>query len=147
MTQWLDQQFRVNPTDLDEQGQIRPGVYLDWLSQTAQSHLAVNGLDRGRLQELGHLLQLSQYHAQYRLMPVQGDQLVLRTWLGELSPYESTRYCVIYRPHDGAIIMQATSRWRCIELATGRSKRLSPTFLQACTPLDEHLDPLDFSTL
>ena len=37
------------------------------------------------------------------------------------------------------------TQWACVEIATGRPKRMSPTFTQAYQPLAADVNPLDFS--
>ena len=41
--------------------------------------------------------------------------------------------------------IQANTSRACIEIASGRPKRMSPTFTQAYKPLDSSINPLDFT--
>ena len=46
---------------------------------------------------------------------------------------------------DQAILFVGNTKWACIEIASGRPKRMSPTFTQAYKPLDSSINPLDFT--
>ena len=55
------------------------------------------------------------------------------------------RQYAFYRPADQAVLFMGQTKWACVEIATGRPKRISPTFSQAYQPLNEQINPLDFS--
>ena len=50
-----------------------------------------------------------------------------------------------FRPSDQAVLFVGNTKWACIEIASGRPKRMSPTFTHAYTPLDSSINPYDFT--
>ena len=88
-----------------------------------------------------------EHHVQYRKAALEGEEIILRTWLDDLNALYSFRQYAFYRPKDQSIIFMGNTKWACIEISTGRPKRMSPSFTQAYQPISAKLDPMDFSVL
>ncbi len=88
-----------------------------------------------------------EHHVQYRKAALEGEEIILRTWLDDLNALYSFRQYAFYRPKDQSIIFMGNTKWACIEISTGRPKRMSPSFTQAYQPISSKLDPMDFSVL
>ena len=144
MSQLFDQIIEVKETDLDALGHVNNVVYVQWMQDVALAHSTALGLDLSAFLALKHAMVASEHQMKYRKACVHGETLILRTWLGELNALSSVRHYVFYRPADGEIVFQAQTRWVCVEIATGRVKRLSPTFTQAYQPLDQNINPMAF---
>ena len=86
-----------------------------------------------------------EHHVQYRKAALEGEELILRTWLSDLNALYSFRQYAFYRPQDKSLLFMGNTQWACVEIATGRPKRMSPTFTQAYQPLAADVNPLDFS--
>ena len=86
-----------------------------------------------------------EHHVQYRKAAVEGEEIILRTWLNDINALYSFRQYVFYRPKDKAVLFMGNTQWACIEIATGRPKRMSPTFTQAYQPILDTENPMDFS--
>ncbi len=86
-----------------------------------------------------------EHHVQYRKAALEGEELILRTWLSDLNALYSFRQYAFYRPQDKSLLFMGSTQWACVEIATGRPKRMSPTFTQAYQPLAADVNPLDFS--
>ena len=88
-----------------------------------------------------------EHHVQYRKAAIEGDELILRTWLDHIDALYSYRKYAFYRPKDQSVLFVGNTKWACIEIATGRPKRMSPSFIQAYQPIEKDFNPLDFSLL
>ena len=144
MSQLFEQVLEVQQADLDVLGHVNNVVYVQWMQNIALAHSTVLGLDLDAFIALKHAMVAGEHQMKYRKACVLGDQLILRTWLGELNALSSVRHYAFYRLSDGEVVFQAQTRWVCVEIATGRAKRLSPTFTQAYQPLDANINPMAF---
>ena len=86
-----------------------------------------------------------EHHVQYRKAALEGEEVILRTWLDDINALYSFRQYAFYRPKDQSILFVGNTKWACIEIETGRPKRMSPSFTQAYQPIATDLDPVDFS--
>lgn len=141
----FDLQLTIQPEHIDSLGHANNVLYVQWMQDVATAHIERLGLGLQQFQTLGHAMVAVEHRVQYRKAAQCGDVLILRTWLDDLSALYSSRQYAFWRAHDQALIFVGHTRWSCVELKTGRPKRMSPTFLQAYQPLHENIDPLDFS--
>ncbi|TXJ08040.1 MAG: acyl-CoA thioesterase [Acinetobacter sp.] len=144
MSQLFEQHIQVNAQHLDALGYVNNVVYMGWMQDVALAHTTALGLSLQDYVRLNHAMVASEHHVKYRKACFVGDELILRTWLGELTAFTSIRYYLFYRPQDQAIVFQANSVFACVELSSGKVKRLSPTFIQAYQPLDAAIEPTNF---
>ena len=86
-----------------------------------------------------------EHHVQYRKAALEGEEVILRTWLDDINALYSSRQYAFYRPKDQNILFVGNTKWACIEIATGRPKRMSPSFIHAYQPIPVDLNPMDFS--
>ena len=85
-----------------------------------------------------------EHHVQYRKAAFEGEEVILRTWLNDINALYSFRQYAFYRPKDQSILFVGNTKWACIEIATGRPKRMSPSFTHAYQPIPADLNPMDF---
>ncbi len=111
------------------------------------AHIEALGLGLKQYFELKHAMVAVEHHVQYRKAALEGEEIILRTWLDDLNALYSFRQYAFYRPKDQSIIFMGNTKWACIEISTGRPKRMSPSFTQAYQPISSELDPMDFSVL
>ena len=135
----------VQAKDIDSLCHVNNVVYMHWMQDVATAHIDALGLGLNEYLELKHAMVAVEHHVQYRKAAFQGEKIVLRTWLNDINALYSFRQYVFYRPQDQSILFMGNTKWACVEIATGRPKRMSPTFSQAYQPIPEHLNPLDFS--
>ncbi|KAA8731840.1 acyl-CoA thioesterase [Acinetobacter qingfengensis] len=144
MSQLFQRNISVEAQHIDQLGHVNNLAYMQWMQEIALAHTEHLGLGLNDYLQMKHAMVASEHHVKYRKACVLGDKLILRTWLGELSGFSSVRHYLFYRPQDDAVVFQGTTLWVCVELATGRAKRLSPTFSQTYQPLNADIDPTDF---
>ena len=74
------------------------------------------------------------------------EDIILRTWLNDINALYSFRQYAFFSATDKSLLFTGSTKWACIEIASGRPKRMSPTFIQAYQPLDTDIDPFAFTT-
>ncbi|WP_180124196.1 thioesterase family protein [Acinetobacter sp. YH12097] len=145
MSDIFDLKITVQAEHIDTLNHVNNVVYVSWMQDVATAHIEALGLGLKEYLELKHAMVAVEHHVQYRKAAVEGEEIILRTWLNDINGLYSFRQYVFYRPKDKAILFTGNTQWACIEIATGRPKRMSPTFTQAYQPIADSLNPLDFS--
>ena len=145
MSTVFDLKITVQPEHIDVLGHVNNVVYLSWMQDAATAHIEALGLGLKEYLELKHAMVAVEHHVQYRKAALQGEEIILRTWLNDINALYSFRQYAFYRPSDKAVLFMGNTQWACIEIATGRPKRMSPTFMQAYQPVSEAENPMDFS--
>ena len=145
MSTVFDLEITVQAKDIDSLGHVNNVVYMHWMQDVATAHIDALGLGLSEYLELKHAMVAVEHHVQYRKAAFEGEKIILRTWLDDINALYSFRQYVFYRPQDQSVLFMGNTKWACVEIATGRPKRMSPTFSQAYQPISEHVNPLDFS--
>ena len=145
MSTVFDLEITVQAKDIDSLGHVNNVVYMHWMQDVATAHIDALGLGLREYLELKHAMVAVEHHVQYRKAAFEGEKIILRTWLDDINALYSFRQYVFYRPQDQSVLFMGNTKWACVEIATGRPKRMSPTFSQAYQPISEHVNPLDFS--
>ena len=145
MSTVFDLEITVQAKDIDSLGHVNNVVYMHWMQDVATAHIEALGLGLNEYMELKHAMVAVEHHVQYRKAAFEGEKIILRTWLDDINALYSFRQYVFYRPQDQSVLFMGNTKWACVEIATGRPKRMSPTFSQAYQPISEQLNPLDFS--
>ena len=147
MSAIFDLNLQVQPEHIDILGHVNNVVYIQWMQDVALAHIEALGLGLTQYLELKHAMVAVEHHVQYRKAAIEGDELILRTWLDHIDALYSYRQYAFYRPKDQSILFVGNTKWACIEISTGRPKRMSPSFIQAYQPIEKDFNPLDFSLL
>ncbi|NAR94438.1 acyl-CoA thioesterase [Acinetobacter haemolyticus] len=147
MSTIFDLRISVQPEHIDVLGHVNNVIYVQWMQDVAAAHIETLGLGVAQYLELKHAMVAVEHHVQYRKTALAGDEIILRTWLDDINALYSFRQYAFYREKDQSILFLANTKWACIEIATGRPKRMSPSFIQAYQPIPTDLNPLDFSAL
>lgn len=145
MSTIFDLKIQVQPEHIDVLGHVNNVVYVQWMQDVAAAHIETLGLGLVQYLELKHAMVAVEHHVQYRKAALESDDVILRTWLDDINALYSFRQYAFYRPKDQSVLFIANTKWACIEIATGRPKRMSPSFTQAYQPISNNLNPMDFS--
>lgn len=145
MSTIFDLNIQVLPEHIDLLGHVNNVLYVQWMQDVATAHIEQLGLGLAQYLQLKHAMVAVEHHVQYRKAAFEGEDLILRTWLDDLNTLYSFRQYVFYRPKDQSILFVGQTKWACIEIESGRPKRMSPSFTQAYQPIATDLNPMDFS--
>ena len=128
----------ASASDIDAYGHVNNSVYLRWLDETAWAHSAALGVtpEYCVLHRRGMVVWRSQLH--YLAPTFAGDSLEIGTWL----VFEDARLRVdrrfqIRRPGDDRTLLRGLIHYVCVDLDSGRPKRMPVEFVEHYRPLPE----------
>jgi acyl-CoA thioester hydrolase len=115
--------------DIDGYGHVNNAVYVRWLDHCAWSHSAALGLPAGDCIRERCGMAVWRTQVNYLAPAFEGDALAVGTWIvhadGRL---RVARRFQILRPADGKTLLRALVHYVCIDLDTGRPRRMPATF-------------------
>ena len=112
----------VQPTDIDGQNHVNNTVYLRWVQDVATAHWeSLTSADA--LASIGWVV--VRHEIDYKMAANRGDEILLRTWVGESSRLKFERFTEIRRKKDRQLLAQARTLWVPIDSNTGKPTRVS----------------------
>jgi acyl-CoA thioester hydrolase len=112
----------VQAVDIDGQNHVNNTVYLRWAQNVATAHW--ESLASAEAQEaIGWVV--VRHEIDYKMPANLGDEIVLRTWVGEASRLKFERFTEILRKSDRRLLAQARTLWVPIDSNTGKPTRVS----------------------
>lgn len=147
MSSVFDLKIEVKPEHIDVLGHVNNVVYVQWMQDVASAHIETLGVGLDQYLEMKHAMVAVEHHVQYRKAAMLDDDIILRTWLYEINALYSFRQYAFFNAKDRSLLFTGNTKWACIEIASGRPKRMSPTFIQAYQPIDPEMDPFDLSSI
>jgi len=112
----------VQSADIDEQNHVNNTVYLRWIQDVATAHWrALASADAQSA--IGWVV--LRHEIDYRMPANLGDEIVLRTWVGEASRLKFERFTEVRRKIDNVLLAQARTLWVPIDVRTGKPTRVS----------------------
>jgi acyl-CoA thioester hydrolase len=122
---------RVGAEDIDGLNHTNNTVYVDWCQRVAWSHSVALGLDLERYRALDRAMVITHSEFNYLQASRQDDEVAVGTWIVEWDKkLTMVRQFQVIRVSDGVILLRAAMRFACIELSSGRPRRLPPEFIQ-----------------
>jgi len=120
----------VGAQDMDELGHTNNAVYVKWCEQCAWAHSDALGLDIGKYRELDRAMVIRRSKYEYERATVAGDNLVIGTWIVEWDGKTGMRREFdIFREQDGALILRGAMEFLCVEMSSGKIRRMPPEFI------------------
>lgn len=124
----------INPdaSDIDGLNHTNNAVYVRWCEEVAWAHSESIGLGLADYQHLDRAMAIRRGEYDYLLPSFLGDNLILGTWLfasdGKVS---LERRFQLVRPADHTTILRGRWNLVCIELSSGRPRRMPKEFCEA----------------
>lgn len=120
----------VGSESIDVMGHANNVEYLRWLENVAWDHSNHLGLDWPAYQRLDRAMVARRTEMEYLAAAFAGDALLLGTWIVENDQRVSiTRQYQIVRLSDGRTLLRGRTQWVCVEISTGKPKRMPPEFV------------------
>jgi acyl-CoA thioester hydrolase len=120
------------PADIDGLDHTNNAVYVQWCEQVAWAHSEALGLSLADYRRLDRAMAIREGRYDYLLPSGEGEALVLGTWLtasdGKLT---MERRFQLRRASDGATIVRGRWALVCIEISSGKPRRMPAEFLDA----------------
>lgn len=122
--------LQVGADDIDGLGHANNAVYVSWLERCAWRHSQQLGLDLAEYRRLDRAMAVVRHEIDYLASAYENDELVLGTWIVDWDQrLKMTRRFQLRRPSDGATLLRAQTSFVCIELSSGRPKRMPNEFI------------------
>lgn len=122
----------VEAEAIDDYGHVNNIEYLRWIEAVSWRHSAGLGLDMARYREFDRGMAVHRHELDYLAPAFLGERLELATWIvacdGRLT---LTRRFQLLRPADGRTLLRARTRFACIELSSGRARRMPDAYVAA----------------
>lgn len=113
---------RVQLADIDELGHVNNTVYLRWVQDVATAHW--RALASAEMQAAIVWVVL-RHEIDYKAPALPGDEVLLRTWVGEASRLTFERHTRMLCARDEQLLAQARTLWCPISTQTNRPTRVT----------------------
>lgn len=121
--------------DIDGLNHTNNGVYVRWCQDAGWSHSAELGLTLHDYQQLDRAMAIRRGAYDYLLATSLGEALTLATWLVASDGLMTMeRRFQLVRVRDGATVLRGRWDLVCIEISSGRPRRMPPAFSAAYLP-------------
>jgi acyl-CoA thioester hydrolase len=126
---------RVTAADIDGLNHTNNAVYVKWCEKVAWAHSVELGLDLARYQTLDRAMAITRSEYHYLQAAREGEEVAVATWIvaWDKKLTMARRFQVI-RIEDGVTLLRASMRFACIELSSGRPRRLPKEFIEGYGP-------------
>ncbi|WP_238946751.1 acyl-CoA thioesterase [Seongchinamella unica] len=121
---------RVSTENIDGLQHTNNTVYVQWCEQVAWAHSVSLGLDLDAYRKLDRAMAIT--HSQYHYLQAsrEGDEITAATWIVNWDRrLTMQRRFQLVRVSDGVTLLRGAMRFACIEISSGRPRRMPPEFL------------------
>lgn len=125
----------VMADDIDGLGHANNAVYVSWLERCAWRHSQRLGLDLTVYRNLDRAMAVVRHEVDYLAAAYEGDELQLATWIVDWDQrLRMNRRFQLRRASDGVTLLRAQTTFVCIELSSGKPKRMPAEFIDGYGP-------------
>lgn len=122
--------LQVKPEHIDRYGHTNNAVYLSWCEDVAWAHSEAVGLAWADYEELKRAMAVRSTTADYLAPSFAGDRVRVGNWIVHVDRIRATRRYQICRVDDATTLVRAECRFVCIDLVSGKPRRLPPEFAE-----------------
>lgn len=126
---------QVAKEDIDGLDHTNNTVYVKWCEQVAWAHSNALGLDLDTYRRLNRAMAIIRAEYDYLQASREGDEIAVGTWIaswdGRLT---MQRRFQMVRTSDGVTLLRGIMQFACIELSSGRPRRLPKEFIEGYGP-------------
>ncbi|MBT8764718.1 acyl-CoA thioesterase [Metapseudomonas boanensis] len=123
--------LRVEADDIDGLGHANNAVYVSWLERCAWRHSQSLGLDLAEYRRLDRAMAVLRHEVDYLAAAYEGQELQVGTWIVESDQrLKMERRFQLVRPEDGTTLLRAKTIFVCIELSSGKPRRMPVEFVE-----------------
>lgn len=117
---------RVADADIDRQGHVNNVAFVRFVQDAAVAHwLAVAPPDV----QAAFTWVVRRHEIEYLRPAFAGEELLLRTWVGEPSGATWERFTEVARAGEDKPLVTARTVWALVDAATGRPRRVGPALV------------------
>lgn len=121
--------LRADGRDIDAYRHVNNAVYVRWLDECAWAHSTALGLDPVATVAGGRGMAVWRTQLNYLAPALEGDELELATWIVfNDARLRIDRRFQLRRIADGGTLLRGLIHYVCIDLGTGRPRRMPAAF-------------------
>jgi acyl-CoA thioester hydrolase len=129
---------RVAPDEVDRLQHVNNAVYLAWCEEVGWRHTDSVGLPWERWAELDRAMAVLHARLDFVRPALLGDEVMLATWIAANDGrVRIRRRFQFIRTSDAATLLRAELEFVCIEISSGRPRRLPSEFVETYRVLPE----------
>lgn len=122
--------IEVTADDIDGLGHANNAVYVSWLERCAWRHSQFLGLDLTEYRRLDRAMAVLRHEIDYLASAYEDQHLQMATWIVQSDQrLKMDRRFQLIRPEDGMTLLRAKTTFVCIELTSGKPKRMPVEFV------------------
>ena len=123
--------IKVAADDIDGLGHANNAVYVSWLERCAWRHSQNLGLDLAEYRRLDRAMAVLRHEIDYLAAAYEDQELQMATWIVDSDHrLKMDRRFQLVRPEDGSTLLRARTTFVCIELSSGKPKRMPEEFVE-----------------
>lgn len=123
--------IHVDTSDVDGLGHVNNAVYVTWMERCAWAHSEALGIGLDVYQSVDRAMAVHRHEIDYLAPTHAGEALTLATWIVTTDHrLRMDRHFQLVRPADEATLLRAVTTFVCIEMSSGRPKRMPELFLE-----------------
>ena len=111
----------VQAADIDQQKHVNNAIYLRWVQEVATAHWEARA-PASACQTIGWVV--LRHEIDYKIPACLGDEILLRTWVGQATRATFERFTEMRRRSDHELVAQARTLWVPVNSATGKPTRV-----------------------
>ena len=124
----------VSENDIDELLHTNNTVYVHWCQEAAWAHSKQLGLDIERYKELDRAMAITYSEYKYLQASNVGDKVKIGTWIVSWDKKLTMKREFQIIREDGATLLRGAMHFACIEISTGKPRRLPKEFIEGYGP-------------
>ena len=122
--------LHATAADIDEFDHVNNAVYVQWMEECAWQHSIDLGWGFAEYQALDRGMAVLRHEIDYLASAYEGEAFEMATWIPHSEQrIRMDRYFQLRRVTDGVTLLRAKTTFVCIELSSGRPKRMPPEFV------------------
>jgi acyl-CoA thioester hydrolase len=123
-------QVKVKAADIDGLRHTNNAVYVKWCEQVAWAHSESLGLNLACYQQLDRAMVITRSEFDYLRASQLGDDIAVATWITDCDQrLTMERHFQVIRLTDEVTLLRARLVFACVELSSGKPRRLPVEFL------------------
>ena len=124
----------VSENDVDELLHTNNTVYVHWCQEAAWAHSQQLGLDIARYKELDRAMAITYSEYRYLRASNVGDKVKIGTWIVSWDRKLTMKREFQIIREDGVTLLRGGIHFACIEISTGKPRRLPKEFIEGYGP-------------
>jgi len=129
-------ELSVTEADIDGLNHTNNAVYVKWCERAAWAHSVALGLDLDCYQRLDRAMAVTRSEFDYLAASRLADKVAVVTWIVEWDgKLTMERHFQVIRTADTVTLLRGKMKFACIEISSGKPRRLPPEFIAGYGPV------------